>query len=157
MITLDQARAQVRVESDYPADQLQPAIDGAVDAAQAYLNRQVYADAAALSAARGAHLAAVSAAVAGYSSALAVAESIEGEIERAAAVRLADAVYREAVTDAVRCVHGIVVNASIRSAILLTIGHLFANRSAVAVGDSATEIPMGAQALLRPYRRVMMP
>lgn len=52
LVTLDEARAQVRVESDYPVDQLQPCIDAADDFVPAYLRRNLYADAAALDAAQ---------------------------------------------------------------------------------------------------------
>lgn len=48
------------------------------------------------------------------------------------------------------------VNDSIKAAVRLILGHLFANREAVTTGQ-AMELPMGAQYLLRPYRRVMMP
>lgn len=40
----------------------------------------------------------------------------------------------------------------IRHAILLSVGHLYANREAVVVGTSAVELPLGAQSLLFPYR-----
>lgn len=40
----------------------------------------------------------------------------------------------------------------IRQAILLTVGHLYANRESVVVGTIATELPQGAYALLFPYR-----
>lgn len=45
-----------------------------------------------------------------------------------------------------------VVNDAIRAAILLLIGHLFANREAVVTGTIATQVPMGVHALLWPYR-----
>ena len=43
-------------------------------------------------------------------------------------------------------------NAPFKSACLLMLGHLYANREDVVVGISATELPRGAQALLTPYR-----
>jgi len=43
-------------------------------------------------------------------------------------------------------------NDSIRAAILLTLGHLYANREDVIVGVSASEMPRGARDLLRPHR-----
>lgn len=45
---------------------------------------------------------------------------------------------------------GIGADEAINSAALLIIGHLYANREAVAPGQAA-EIPMGADWLLRPY------
>ena len=44
-----------------------------------------------------------------------------------------------------------VVNAAIKSAILLILGHLYANREEVVPG-SVTKVPFGAHALLQPYR-----
>ncbi|MBN8791703.1 MAG: phage gp6-like head-tail connector protein [Stenotrophomonas nitritireducens] len=157
IVSLAQARSQVRVEADYPAEQLQTAIDGAVDAAQAYLNRRIYETAAALAAARSAYPAAVRAAATARTEALAAATFIEDRDERTAAIRLAEVAYEEAMAEAGACIHGIVVNPSIVTAILLTIGHLYANRSDVVVGAPAVELPQGAESFLRHYRRRMMP
>lgn len=46
----------------------------------------------------------------------------------------------------------IVVNKSILAAVLLLAGHLYANRENVVAGQSATELPQGAHALLWPHR-----
>lgn len=46
------------------------------------------------------------------------------------------------------------VPAAIRQAALLMIGHWYANREAVNVGNITSELPLGAQALLAPHRRV---
>lgn len=46
---------------------------------------------------------------------------------------------------------GIIVNDVIKAAILLTVGHLYANREDVVPGSVAA-LPMGAQYLLQPYR-----
>lgn len=46
------------------------------------------------------------------------------------------------------------VPAAIKQAALLMIGHWYANREAVNVGNITSELPLGAQALLAPYRRV---
>jgi uncharacterized phiE125 gp8 family phage protein len=40
----------------------------------------------------------------------------------------------------------------IRAALLLTIGTLYANRETVVIGQSAVQIPWGAEQLLRPHR-----
>lgn len=40
----------------------------------------------------------------------------------------------------------------IRAAILLIVGHLYENREAVIVGQAPSELPMGVEALLYPYR-----
>jgi hypothetical protein len=49
----------------------------------------------------------------------------------------------------------IVADDAIRAAILLTLGHLYANREDSIVGVSAIELPMGSQWLLAPYRSGM--
>ena len=46
----------------------------------------------------------------------------------------------------------VVVNAAIRAAILLTLGHLYANREDVVQGVTAEAMPLGARSLLRPHR-----
>jgi hypothetical protein len=45
-----------------------------------------------------------------------------------------------------------VVNAAIKAAILLLVGHLFANREEAAVGVSVAALPVNSQRLLQPYR-----
>ena len=45
-----------------------------------------------------------------------------------------------------------VVNASIASAILLILGHLYENRSDVTSGTAAAALPMGSRHLLQPFR-----
>lgn len=157
IVSLAQARAHVRVEADYPAEQLQAAIDGAQDAAQTYLNRAVYEDGAALAAARGGYAEAMGVAARVRDAAFAEAVFIDDPVERTASIGLAKLQYREAVAAADRCIHGIVVNPSIQSAVLLIVGHLYANRSAVVTGTISTEVDLGSKSLLRPYRRVMMP
>lgn len=46
------------------------------------------------------------------------------------------------------------VPAAIRAAMLLMIGHWYQHREAVVIGETATELPMAANALLAPFRRV---
>jgi uncharacterized phiE125 gp8 family phage protein len=45
-----------------------------------------------------------------------------------------------------------VVPAAIKAAILLMVGHLYANREAVIVGETVNVMPLGAEALLGPFR-----
>lgn len=54
-------------------------------------------------------------------------------------------------------VEPILVDAAIKAAILLTCGHLYANREDVVIGATAVALPNGAQALLRPKRNNMGP
>ena len=46
------------------------------------------------------------------------------------------------------------VPAAIKQAMLLLIGHWFANREAVNVGNIVTAMPLAVEALIAPYRRV---
>ena len=47
---------------------------------------------------------------------------------------------------------GIVVNDTIKSAVLLIVGHLYAQREDVVVGVSVAKLPNGAEWLLAPYQ-----
>jgi uncharacterized phiE125 gp8 family phage protein len=46
--------------------------------------------------------------------------------------------------------------ADLMSAQLLLIGHWYANREAVNVGDTIAELPMAVDALVQPYRKIMV-
>lgn len=45
-----------------------------------------------------------------------------------------------------------VINAAVKAAMLLTLGHLYANRENVVIGAASTVLDMGAHSLLWPYR-----
>lgn len=49
----------------------------------------------------------------------------------------------------------VVVDDLIRAAVLLIVGHLYANREDAVVGASVAELPKGSFFLLQPYRRQM--
>ncbi|WP_312914481.1 head-tail connector protein [Stenotrophomonas sp.] len=58
-----------------------------------------------------------------------------------------------AVLDGTAGIDPILVNDSIRAAVLLMLGHLYRTREDVQGGDGATvQVPMGAHSLLWPYR-----
>lgn len=157
VITLDQARAHLRVEADYPAEQIQAYIAGAEDAAAQYLNRSVFADADAQTAALNGLPAALAAAQAAYDATVAAAAAIEDPVARQATIEVAQVRLVSVRSSTARDLNGTVSNPSIVAACLLTVGHLYANRTDVVVGATVAELPNGARALLRPYRRVMMP
>lgn len=50
---------------------------------------------------------------------------------------------------------GIVINPAIQAALLLIVGHLYANREDVLAGVSVAQLPNGSQYLLQPYRSCM--
>ncbi|WP_238541913.1 head-tail connector protein [Acidovorax sp. CF316] len=47
-----------------------------------------------------------------------------------------------------------VMGPAVRSAVLLILGHLYANREDVVAGVTVAELPQGSKALLRPHRRI---
>lgn len=74
--------------------------------------------------------------------------------EEAASQYLNRAIYED-VTSQGTDAAGIVVNDAIRAAILLTVGHLYANRESVVTGTISTELTMTTRYLLGPYRILM--
>ena len=100
IVSIAQARSHVRVEADYPEEQLQAAVSGAVDAAQAFLNRRIYESLDTLAQARAGYPAAVRAAATARDQALADAVFIENREERTAAIRLANVAFGEATAEA---------------------------------------------------------
>jgi hypothetical protein len=130
-------------------------ISAAESAAVEFLNRYVYVDQDALDAAIAAAPAALTTATTAYDAAIAAAALIESEVERNMATFAAEDAYAKAQTVARMTHQGIVVNDNIKAAILLTLGHLYANREDVAANVTAAKLPMGACALLQPYRAAM--
>lgn len=66
-----------------------------------------------------------------------------------------DAAMQKAVVEMTAGEHPVVVDDLIRCAVLLTVGHLYANREEVVTGTIATRMPVGAEYLLMPYRKCM--
>ena len=157
IVSIEDARAHCRVDSDYPSEQLQPYIDGAVGAAAAYLNRYLYADDDALIAAQDGVADAIGSASEAYADAKAAAAALSNADAADAALEVAESRWHAAKVDAARTTHGMVASAVIVAAIKLTIGSLYENRSDTVVGLPASALPTDAAALLRPHRRVMMP
>lgn len=153
LITTEQAQAQVH--SDGVDEAMLDLYEGAaVDAAEAFLNRRIFADESAQSAAAAAVPAALEAADTAYEAALEAADALEGSA-RCAMRDSACATLKAARYAADETLAGIVVTDAIRSAVLLLLGHLYRNREDVITGQgaAAVELPMGAHALLWPYRR----
>jgi len=157
LIKASEAIAHLRLDSDYPVEQVQPYIDAAVSYVQAHLNRNVYPDQQQLDDARNAAIDAAVAADTAYSETLDEVGEIESAQERSLKKQAARQRLEDAKREANRAIHGMVVNSTIKGAMLLTLGNLFENREAVVVGASAAELPQGVPALLRPFRLVQMP
>lgn len=157
LLTIEQCRRQCRVDGDYDDDLLAELLASAEDSAAAELNRAVFADQAELDAAWGELPAAAAAAAAEYATAVAAAAA-ESDAEKANAMVAVAVAKRDALALArSRALHGIVANASIVGAVRLTLGDLYANRENTVIGATAVQMPAGAKALLRPYRRGMGP
>lgn len=110
LLTLEQCRAQCRVDGDYADAELAALLASAEDAAAAYLNRSVFADQAALDSALDAFPAEAAAAASAYSAALAAAD-LEQDPAKSTAMRSV-ARQRKASADLAmsRTLAGIVVN-----------------------------------------------
>ncbi|MFV9176011.1 head-tail connector protein [Serratia marcescens] len=48
--------------------------------------------------------------------------------------------------------NSILLNDDVKAAMLLLIGHWYANRETVSVGQTVSEVPFAVEALLQPYR-----
>ncbi|SIQ99977.1 head-tail connector protein [Pseudacidovorax sp. RU35E] len=150
LLDLATARRHLRVDDDYPEAQVLPYLLAAEDAAQQFLNRAVYATQQQLDDARGTVTTLLTGAVATREAAYAAADAQADEDVRCMLRGQAVHTYAQAKTDAQRIALGIVLNDSIRAAVLLTLGHLFEHREDVAA--ALQELPKGARSLLWPYR-----
>lgn len=130
-------------------------IAAAEENAAAFLDRGVYADGTALGVAMAAAPAALTAATAAYTLAIDAANLMEDETERAATTKTAETAYRKEQAAYRQAMDGMAVNDSIKAAVMLIVGHLYANREDVVAGLTVAKLPNGAQYLLHPYRAGM--
>lgn len=152
IIDIATAKQHLRLQSDYPDPQVSPYLGAAELFASEFLNRKVFATQDEFDAALAAVPAALAAAGLVYEAALSAATVIEDSVTRCAAEAQARRVYRQAQTDAAETYRGMVTNKLINAAILLTLGHLFENRQENVAGVTVTELKLGAQRLLFPFR-----
>lgn len=152
LIDLPSAKAHLRVASDYPDAQVSVYLNAAETMAAQWLNRNVYADQTALSAAVAAVPAALLAAGVAYEAAIDAAEAITDEVARCAAEQYAEDVYAAAQDSARRTRAGIVIDDMIRAGVLLWLGHLFVNREEEVTGTITSNMRTGAHVVLQPYR-----
>lgn len=145
IIDIDVARAHLRLEPDYPAQQVQMYLDAAEDAAMRFLNRRIFAD----QAAKNAAVAAIDlvAAKQALDSAIEAAEALTDPAAKQAAMEYACYVYRQALSEADETFRGVLMNPQIQAGVLLIAAHLFERR-----GDAQEAIPEAAYMLLYPYR-----
>jgi hypothetical protein len=152
LIDLPTAKLHLRVDGT-AEDAILPLYIGAAEqSAMEFLNRKVYADQAALTAAVAAVPASLTAATATYAAAMTEADLLADLAEREFAYFVAAEAYLASRALAREICAGMVVNDAVKAAVLLMTGHLFENRENVVVGAPATELPMGAKAIMQPYR-----
>ncbi len=152
-VTIEEVRQHCKADSGDDA-MLTIYGEGAEAAAVAFLNRNVYVDNAALVAA----LAAVdmTSIHSAYEDAIEAADALDSDLDKQFAIDAAGIALRSAQVDASFVLEGMVITKNIKSAILLIVGHLYRNRETVVAGQSASavEVPMSAQWLMSPYRKI---
>ena len=151
-VQLAEAKLHLRVDSADEDALIGVYITAAEQMAIALLDRGVYADGAALGVARAAAPAELAAATATYTAAIAAAQALADTTEQAAATQAAEYAYLRAQVAYRQTMDGIVVNDTIKSAVLLIVGHLYAHREDVVAGVSVAQLPNGAEWLLAPYK-----
>ena len=151
-VTLAEAKIHLRVDGTDEDALIGLYINAAEQAAIKAMDRGVYADDTALNAAKTAAPAALTAATDAYTAAVTAADAMTDATEQAAALQVAETAYMRALVAYRQAFDGIVVNDQIKAAVLLTVGHLYANREDVVVGASVAALPNGADYLLQPYK-----
>jgi hypothetical protein len=151
-VTLAEAKIHLRVDGTDEDALIGIYINAAEQAAVKAMDRGVYADNTALQAAMTAAPGVLTTATATYTAAVAAAEAMSDATEQAAALQVAETAYMRAQVAYRQVFDGIVVNDQIKAAVLLTVGHLYANREDVVVGASVSALPHGADCLLQPYK-----
>ena len=151
-VTLEEAKLHLRVDGTDEDALIGLYINAAEQAAIKAMDRGVYADNTALQTAMTAAPAALTAATAAKESAIVAAEAMTDADEKAAALKAAENAYLRAKVAYRQACDGIVVNDQIKAAVLLIVGHLYANREDVVVGASVSALPNGADYLLQPFK-----
>lgn len=127
-------------------------INAAELAAIKAMDRGVYANDAEVTAAKAAAPAALTAATAAYTAAVTAADAMTDTTEQCAALQVAETAYMRAQVAYRQVFDGIVVNDTIKAAVLLGVGNLYAHREDVVVGASVAALPHGADCLLQPFK-----
>lgn len=151
-VTLAEAKIHLRVDGTDEDALIGIYINAAEQAAIKAMDRGVYADNTALQAAMTAAPSVLTTATATYTAAVTAAEAMTDATEQAAALQVAETAYMRAQVAYRQVFDGIVVNDQIKAAVLLTVGHLYANREDAVVGASVSALPHGADCLLQPYK-----
>lgn len=153
LITLEQLQAQTKADGD-DNDLLIVQGDAAEAYARSYCNRDIYKDAAALTAALADVPARARAAATAKADALEAAEAETDADVKAFLIESANTQYRLTMCAIRRTSYAIVTNEDINSAILLHAAHLYRNREGVVTGQGAAaqEVPMTTLNILFKWR-----
>ena len=152
LVTLESAKLHLRVDSSDEDALIAVYITAAEQSAVSLLDRGVYVDGTTLTAAKAAAPGALETACAAYEAAIEAAQAMTDAALQAAATQTAENEWLKACVTHRQTMDGMVVNEAIRAAVLLIVGHLFANREDVVAGVSVAQLPNGAEWLLQPYK-----
>lgn len=152
VISIETALLHLRVDEDADKPLIQAQLDAAEEMAVQYLQRRFYADQASLSAAGALVPAAITSTRVSYEQAVAAAELIVDVDDRRYALDRAKRAFTRARCDVEAIAAGLVINPAIQAAVLLTLGHLYANREDVAIVSNVYELPINSRQMLTPYR-----
>lgn len=150
IVTLAQAKAHLRVVSTDEDADIQSKLSAAEASAISFLNRNLYADEPALSAAKAS--VDLGPATAAYETALDTAAGYQTTTEREFWTSMAQQDFDAVQRDAIRTYRGVAINEAITAAILLTLGHLCENRENEAATTTFGKLTEGSAAMLMPYR-----
>lgn len=151
LVDIETAKQHLRADGDEENGLIALYLSAAELSAVEFLNRKIYADQAALDAAKAAIPAALDAAEVAYDAACAAADASLTVMARELRRSAAEADLGRQQANAAEVLAGVLTNDTIQAAILLILGHLYANREEVVPG-TVSKIPFGAHALLQPYR-----
>ena len=149
LVDLATAKRELRVTHDAEDADITRKLASAEQQAALFMNRNIYATQDALNAAIEAAPAALAAASTAYAEAADAAWLLATETERDLAADDATSAWRDAQQDYRMARRGIVLNDSIRTAILLITASLWEHRGDE---DAIEGIPPAARAFLWPYR-----
>lgn len=147
------AKAHLRIVDGEDDGNLALYTNAAELSAQQYLNRSVYADAAAMASAQSSAATAYSDARTAYAAAVQAAQALPFD-QQSVAMQVANDAFSQATAAYLSVMRGMVINDEIKAAMLLILSHLYTNREQVIVDyrAAAIEVPKGAETLLFHYR-----
>lgn len=152
LIDLPTAQAHLCVDGSDDSDLITLYLGAAERSIAEYVCRNIYADKASLYAAISAAPDALVSAKSTYDSAILSADAIADDDLREMAYLAANEAYSNAMQSTRMTYQGIVLNDQLKAAILLVLGHLYANREDSVVGVSVVDLPMGSRYLADPFR-----